>query len=70
MVPVNYVDIKIEHVEMGETNDDGENGEIMEMDTSVQETDSENDGSDEDFDKDPDFNAGSTTFESVPIFFV
>lgn len=55
---------------MGETNDDGENGEIMEMDTSVQETDSENDGSDEDFDKDPDFNAGSTTFESVPIFFV
>lgn len=57
---------------MGETNNDKENGEIIEMKTeSVKDYDSENDDeSNEDFDKDPDFNVEPSTFESVPIFFM
>lgn len=67
---MDYVDIKIEHVDMGETNNDKENGEIIQMDEAVPlGSDFETDYSDEDFDKDPDFKS-EVPFESEPIFFM
>lgn len=54
---------------MGETNNDKENGELIEIDEAVPGSDCETDYSDEDFDKDPDFKT-EQPFESEPIFFM
>lgn len=64
---MNYVDIKIEHVELGETNDNKENGEIVQMETSILGTDSDA-GDSEDFDADPDFSV-EPKLDEAPIFF-